>query len=74
MKKRLIYIGVALCLGLSANKVYKTFFADKPLAAVGECVEFHDARLGRVELKINKNYGKEDESDVTFSVETAFGK
>ena len=58
MKKYLIYIGVALCLALAGHKIYttyKSYFQNKPLAQVGECLEIQDEKLGRLEVKITKN-------------------
>lgn len=69
MKKYLLAIGVLICLGIAAHKVYDTFLANKPLAAVGECLEIQDPQLGRLELKIVKNGDEAGVSEAIVSVE-----
>jgi len=72
MRKYLIYVGVVLCFALAGNRIYsayKNYFDYRPLAAVGECLEIQDEKLGRLEVKIIKNDDKAGISEAVVAIE-----
>lgn len=73
MRNFLLTVGIIICLAVSINRVYETYFVTKPPAKIGECLQIIDPNMGSIQLKITSNNADTESSDAIATAEISPG-
>jgi hypothetical protein len=72
-KKALLGVAIAICLIVSADRIYKFYLERQPPFAVGECFSIDDPQIGNVKFQVVENDKVKATTAAVGKIENIFG-